>query len=518
MGRQEFYFPACINAWPLCTILDKPPNMNTRHFQRIGHQKYQSSFWDVYWGPDEAKGDDKLNSYFIEIPEYNLIKNGEYRYIIGRKGTGKTAIIEQLTNEIQGKHNYFYKYMSLKSFPIQSLRGMKDKSQGDKSQFVPIWTFLILIEISKLLIQDQKAESSDDIIDLSQFIKANFPSNLGFHETVKTLESSENKISVLTKWLGLEDKSGTSKELLTQVHFQKANEILHQLINRINSQCTYFLFFDELDEGYTAGDKSLNLLLLALLRSVENVYLELKNNLKIRPVLALRSDIFDNLEDNDLNKLDDYIINLRWTTESQSKYSLYDLVNARINASLNVEHPNRAWECVSFNNDPDLPSQIKSVWDFIYNRTFERPRDIVKYMKICGKFKYRGKLGFQAVKTAEIQYSEWFYKEFRDEIQSHLSIWQEATQAVMKLGKGVFSLDEITKEMEKDSTIKSYLVANNKSHSDILETLFDFGLIGNLSNSNRWFFKYKDHNLPFNPDHKMLVHFGFTRKFRIRPY
>ncbi|MBN8838569.1 MAG: hypothetical protein J0I09_15015 [Sphingobacteriia bacterium] len=489
-----------------------------KRYSKENKQRFQSNFWDIYWGPDEAKGDDKLNSYFIEIPEYNKIKTGEYRYIIGRKGTGKTAIIERLKSDIHGKYNFFYKYMSLKSFPIQSLRGMKDKSQGDKSQFVPIWTFLVLIELSKLIIQDQMAESSDDIIDLSQFIKSNFPSNLGFHETIKSLESSENKVSIFTKWLGLEDKTGNSKEILTQVHFQKANEILFELIKRINSKCTYYLFFDELDEGYSIGDKGLNLLLLALFRAIENIYLELKHQLKIRPVLALRSDIFENLEDNDLNKLDDFIINLRWTTESKSKYSLLDLINARINASLKVQDPDNAWECVSFNRDETLPYPVKSIWDFMYNRTFERPRDIVKFMKICGKFNYRGKLGFQAVKTAEIQYSEWFYKEFRDEIQSHLSIWQEATQSIIKLGKGVFTLDEIKFEMDKDSAIKTHLTSNNKSHVDILEVLFNFGLIGNLSDSNRWFFKYKDHNLPFNPDHKMLVHFGFTRKFRIRPY
>jgi hypothetical protein len=369
-----------------------------------------------------------------------------------------------------------------------------------------------------MLVQDQKAESSEDIIELSQFIKTNFPSNLGFHETIKSLESSENKVSILTKWLGIEDKNGNSKELLTTVHFQKANEILCELVKRIRSNCTFFLFFDELDEGYSAGDKGLNLLLLALLRAVENTFIDLKNSLKIRPVLALRSDIFENLEDNDLNKLDDYIVNLRWTTESQSRYSLYDLVNARINASLKVQSPSQAWENISHNHDSTLPRNIKSLWDFIYNRTFERPRDIVKFMKICGKFNYKGRLNFNAVKTAEIQYSEWFYKEFRDEIQSHLTIWQESTQSIVKLGKGIFSLDEIKFEMDKDSGIKNYLIANNRTHENVLEVLFNFGLIGNLSNANKWFFKYKDHSLPYNPDHKMLVHFGFTRKFRIKAY
>lgn len=74
------------------------------------------NFWDVYLGEDEAKGDNKLPSYFLRIPEFDEIKTGKFRYIIGRKGTGKTAIIEQIIHEIEPKHDCFYRTMSLKVF------------------------------------------------------------------------------------------------------------------------------------------------------------------------------------------------------------------------------------------------------------------------------------------------------------------------------------------------------------------------------------------------------------------
>ncbi|MBP6303290.1 MAG: hypothetical protein KBB37_07230 [Bacteroidia bacterium] len=481
-------------------------------------EEIQENFWAVNWGPDEAKGDTQLGKYFLKIPEYDDLKNGKYRYVIGRKGTGKTAIIEQLTNEVSSQYDCSYKYLSLKNFPIQTLRGLKDRSLGDKSQFVPIWTFLILTEVCKLIIRDEQATPSESITDLKQFIIINFPSDLGFTETLKSLESRENKVSVLSKWVGIEDSSNTSSEIITSVHYQKATEILTTFIKSINTKCKYYLLFDELDEGYSSNDKGLNLLLLALFRAVENTYLDLKDFLYFRPVLALRSDIFNNLEDNDLNKLDDYIINLKWTKEYKSTYSIYDLINARINASIKVKNPNSAWECISVNDDTQLPEKVRSLWDFIYNRTFERPRDLVKFMKYCSRLRHNGRINFQAVRSAEIDYSEWFYKEFRDEIQSHLGVWQEATQSIIKLNKGIFSLDEIKSEFDKDTQISVYLKNQNKKHEDILELLFNFGLIGTLSNTNRWFFKYKDHNLPFNYDQKMIVHFGFARKFRIRVY
>ena len=481
-------------------------------------RKVEENFWQVNWGPDEAKGDIHLGKYFLKIPEYDDLKNGLYRYIIGRKGTGKTAIIEQLKKDVDSQYDCFDKYLSLKNFPIQSLRGLKEPSLGGKSQFVPIWTFLILTEISKLIIRDQASQPFEAVHELKKFIKINFPSDMGFIETLKTLENQQNKVNVFPQWIGIESSSTSEIEKTIPIHYQKATEFLSEFLKTIRSDSKFYLLFDELDEGYSAHDKNLNLLLLALLRAVENTYLDLKDYINFFPILALRSDIFNNLEDNDLNKLDDYIINLKWTKEYGATYSLYDLINARINASIYVIKPQDAWECVSQNKDSRIPKKIDSLWDFIYNRSFERPRDLIKYMKCCNKLKRQGKLNYDDVRSAESSYSEWFYKEFRDEIHSHLRIWQEATQAIIKLNMAVFTLDDIKREFDKDIAIKSFVQNENKTYEEILEIIYKFGLIGTLSDTKRWFFYYKDYNLPFNYDQRMIVHFGFTKKFRIKVF
>lgn len=482
-------------------------------------KKINSNFWDVNWGPDEAKGDRNLSTYFVKIPEYDDLLLGEYRYIIGRKGTGKTAILEQIKNEITPQHDACYKYLSLKTFPLQELRSFKDKSFNDKSQFVPIWTFLILIELCKLIIGDESVQPGEEVMNIKSFIQTNFPDGISFVSTIKYLSSNNNKVSVSPKWLGLETTSSDTLEISTTIHYHKVTERLLTSIKLLNSKSRFYLLFDELDEGYNSSDSNLRLLLLALLRSVENIHIELNESMiNYRPVLALRSDIFDNLEDNDLNKLDDYLIRLEWTTESKSPYSLYNLVNQRINASINVHNPNDAWSCIVNNNDSHLPNQVKTLWDFIYNRTFERPRDVVKFLKFCTKLNGNGLLDFNCVKSAEINYSNWFYNEFRDEIQSHLPIWKTACESFIKTGKGIVEYDEISEEMLENSQINNWLEQYKKTPVDILKILFDFGLIGNLNNSKRWFFKYKDHDLPFNHKQKMIVHFGFTRKFRIRAY
>ena len=74
-------------------------------------------------------------------------------------------------------------------------------------------------------------------------------------------------------------------------------------------------------------------------------------------------------------------------------------------------------------------------------------------------------------------------------------------------------LDEL---LEKNIEIKKWLNSNNKNTNDIIELLFDFGIVGNLDNKGRWLFKYKDEDLSWSEDMDLIIHFGLHRKLRIK--
>jgi hypothetical protein len=453
------------------------------------------NFGDVEWGPDEAKGDSLLKTYFVKIPEYDALAKGEYRYIIGRKGTGKTAIIQQMISEIEDRYDCFYKSLSLRDFPIQDLRALKDKGMNNKYQYVPIWTFLIVIELCKLLLSNQLMCENETAHELNDFIKANFPGDVGFAETLTYLVSNKNKVQVSPAWLNFEKSKSSARTIFVPVHYQQITSKIIDLLKMLDSNGKYYLFFDELDEGYKIGDKNLNLLLLALLRAVEDTALAFKDSrINYFPVLALRSDIYNRLEDNDLNKLDDYLIDLKWTKEYGSAYSLLDLIKARINASIDVFNPEKAWESISDN--ANVPSKTKELWSYIYTRTFERPRDIVKFMKCCKKYHRQGKLTYDTVRCAEPDYSNWFYKEFKDEAQSFLPIYKEVLSAITNLGKGRFTMSEIKEHLDAIPEVVEYMDNHRISHDKIMEYLFDTGVIGTYGNNKKWLFKYKDSDLP----------------------
>lgn len=471
------------------------------------------NFWDIDWGADEAKGDRDLKYYFVEIPEYDSIKEGKCRYIVGRKGAGKTAICERIKIDAESDPLSFSSSLTLRNFPLPSIRNLRNKSFRDKSQFVPIWSFLILIELCKLIIKDDNGAQPGEIIEeLNKFLITNSLINdIGFIETIDFLNKSSAKVRVATGWV--EGGREQSKSTITSVHFEKITSILRDKLLKINSESSFYLFMDELDEGYSAGDNRLRLILLALLRATEDLAIYFQHsNLKFRPIVALRSDIFDRLEDNDLNKLDDYTVRINWRSIDTPTYCLKSIPNARITNSLKGLINADPWGNVV--NETGLPRKINSAWSYIANNTFERPRDIIKFMKCCRKQNGTGRLNFSLIKKAEVEYSKWFYNELRDEIHTHLSIWKESLGCITKIGKGRFETSQFFDELKKDKNISNWIKNNNKSLEEIANILFDFGVLGNFD-GKRWLFKYKDDDLSWNPNMSIIVHFGFKNKLKL---
>jgi hypothetical protein len=475
------------------------------------------AFKSIDWGQDFAKGDVKLKDYFVHFPEFEEVLSGAKRYVVGRKGAGKTAVIEKLRLEQESDAMKFNADITLRNFPLNDLMDLGDKSYTDKSKYVSAWLFIIYVELAKIISRDHGAGPAHTIDELRDFLATNqLDNDLGFIATVERLKDSRAKVSVLANWAGGEAESGRSQTIKLNVHYQKVVSALARLIGSVASESEYWIFVDELDEGYKAGATNIRLVLLALIRSIEDSVLSLRRSgLNFRPLLVLRSDIFDTLEDNDLNKLDDFVVRLRWIShEGTSQHSLLRIAEGRITAQY-PDISERSWEAVVDNLDPKVPREVKSIWQYITSRTFDRPRDIVKFLKYCQRNTTgTGKLKFVEVKQAEALYSNWLRNEIRDEIHSYLPIWQECLQAISRIGTGKFSAARLKTEFEADHAIISW--ENSKYTIDqIIDLLFDFGIIGYFD-GNRWIFKHKDDDLTRNKSADLIVHYGLYQKLRLR--
>ena len=78
-------------------------------------------FSDIDWGEDEAKNDYSLERYFVEFPGFNNVLTGKKRFIVGRKGTGKTAILQKIRLQDDKNPTIFSVDISLRDFPLNDL-------------------------------------------------------------------------------------------------------------------------------------------------------------------------------------------------------------------------------------------------------------------------------------------------------------------------------------------------------------------------------------------------------------
>lgn len=482
----------------------------------ISMERFKISFSDVDWGEDEAKNDESLERYFVEFPEYEKVLDGKKRYIIGRKGTGKSAILQKLRLQAKKDPTAFFTDISLRDFPLNDFKALGDRSLQDKSKYVSAWKFLILTELVNLIVQDNSVENSIELELLKKFVNDNFPDGISIAETISKLRQNENKISIVLSILSGEYSSLTGTETTAQIHFNKAVKTLENLFTHIASDSTYFLLIDELDEGFQSKNSNLSLVILSLLRATDEIFNFLKKyEIHCIPVLVLRSDIFDNLEDNDLNKIDDYVLRLNWTTDESDPWSLKQIAEKRIAATLKLQFPNFVtsdyWGLIADNN-----SVPKGLWQYICVLTFSRPRDIIKLLKYCSSSIQSSKLTLSDVQKVEITYSNWFYREFRDEIQSFLPCWKEALNCISEVAKGKEKTEELINRFKTNGAIMAWCKDNNKMPIDVLKVLFNYSVVGCINDSGRWIFKYKDDYFEFMPSYPYYcVHYGFCRKLRI---
>ena len=477
---------------------------------------YELRFSDVTWGPDEAKDDSLLADYFVEFPEYCDILPGQKRYIIGRKGTGKSAILTKIRLECKNNPSYHYRDISLRDFPLADFRTLGDRSQQNKSKYVSIWKFLLLTEIAQLITKKESTDSSAALQELKQFVTVNFPGEISIASTVSLLRENGSKVSLNLSTQSFEVNSKTNHNVIGQVHYNRAVKHLEELFQKTHSSSCFILLIDELDEGYKAKDADLNLVILSLLRATDEIYHFFKTiNINCLPILALRSDIFDSLNDNDLNKLDDYVLRLSWTSDESSPWSLKQIAEKRIEAALRKKYPNLVvedyWALVA--NDNSVP---KGLWQYLCVLTFSRPRDIVKLLKYCAKATKQDKLDFNCVKACEPEYSKWFAKEFRDEVQSFMSCWNAALMCLAEIGEGKGKISRLEQCLNNNPEVSKWCADNRKTAIDVIKTLFNYSVIGCVNNSGRWIFKYKDEDFEFLPSYpNYCVHYGLCKKLRI---
>jgi hypothetical protein len=463
----------------------------------------------------EAKLEDN-HRYFFYIDEVNRIRSGEKCYVIGRKGTGKTAISEHI-NKLTESH-IFTEKLTFKNFPFQDLYDLKSDSYKAPNQYIAAWKYLIYTFVCRMMARNEGIS----LEARSELLKIFDPTPI---KSLRAKFAELTKLEFSVSILGTGGGVKIEKELLNKhVSLDQKAQLLEDFISKTVDDSHYYVIFDELDEDYrdliTKGrNNEYTDLLTSLFKAVQDirsVFRESKRH--IYPVIFLRDDIYDILSDPDKTKWGDLKIDLNWSTPRMQKLLAFRIARARNETALPRKFE-LEWGSIFTHPAVRMGHQemrIMSVFDYISRSTLNRPRDYIKYLQVAAETETAEgghKIAPTTVKKVDGGMSNYLRSELYDEMHGMIPDIDDVFDLISHIRKQTFWFDEFRDAFALRNAVKSFTVTSPES---MCKLLFHFSLIGNQPRqSNAVVYKYLNREARFNQKEKIVVHRGLFKSLQI---
>lgn len=211
------------------------------------------------------------------------------------------------------------------------------------------------------------------------------------------------------------------------------------------------------------------------------------NSYAINFYASVRTDVVDSVLSSgyEINKcVEDYGVTIEWYQRGGDYKSnpLLKLLEKKINSSekVTLKHSsNNVWE--TYFEDIIHGTEIRK---FLLNYSWHRPRDVVRMMQYAQEYcdKKTIKINQAVFDRAIQQYSNKMWNEVSEEISLKYS--QDDIKAIKKILTGIqvpFNLNAINSRIKELAALYDYVeqFRNKYKIPDVLELLFDWGIIGN---------------------------------------
>jgi len=440
------------------------------------------------------------NIYRYYVDTYHtqqLIKN-EYNIVVGRKGSGKTATLYYLKEDLERDVRNHVILIKPINFEVDGLISLMEESNNDfeKGYLVEtIWKFLIYSEISKHLYLKTKSKPLYALKPIEEkfleFIEENktvyltdFSTRL--EEQIKSLRESN------IKEIGAGNNNAFRlkvSELLHQDSIHKMREFFGDLIQKKHR---LVILIDNLDKSWRK-DAKINILskyLLGLLGVSGRIFKELsfirssETEIDFHLTIFLRSDIFkqmmtfarepDKIEVSRLKWEDSEIlfriIEDRFVLLSKGDYETEDLWNKFFTPTVDG----------------------KKTKEFIMNCIFPRPRDLIYFFKTCKDIAIsRGHTIVQEkdILEAYSDYSNWVFKSVLVENGITHKQMEEFMYELMAHNV-IITKDEIEEKMRASGIP----IINDNDVEKFIDHLVNLTIIGRETEKMKFLYEYDVNN------------------------
>lgn len=321
-----------------------------------------------------------LREYFVVTGQATQAKQGHARLVVGRKGSGKTAVFYDVRNSMGRRNDQLILDLKPEGHQFTKLRELVLNRLGPGLQehtMVAFWNYILVAEIArKALDQDARIASRDPVRYNSykrlsdEYLRHDPGGDFDFSQR---LLMQVDRISRSLGAIPVEDVGAR----LTQVIYAGALKELNSAVSEyLKAKESVWLLVDNLDKGWPVrGASSIDILIVrSLLDATRKLQHQLEaSDVSFECLVFLRSDIYEHLREDTPDKGKDTAIRLDW--EDPEVFA--EIVRRRLQASGELHGTFRdMW--------PQICTPLVDGQDsfaYMLDRTLMRPRDLLQFLR-----------------------------------------------------------------------------------------------------------------------------------------
>ncbi|HLP53421.1 MAG TPA: hypothetical protein VK151_00245 [Fluviicola sp.] len=469
-------------------------------------------------GGIDADNDELLIKCFQNHNSYNQIKNLEKFIVLGRKGTGKTAIFKRFL--IQNDSRFFSFGHTFSDYPWHYHDKQVKIGVPDFDKYTHSWKYLILMSLSKILLNHDQSTPYDEVsLDYLTKIEAFIVDTYGSRDPdVTQIFTPSKKIKIKSSFkvdVGIFQGSVTPDnipmEYLPTIIQEVNSNLIEYIVSSLNPAHTYHILFDQLDLGFDPKNPEYYNRVIGLLLAAKEINRVAKEKgKKMSIIIFLRDDIYNSLKFEDKNKLTRSSTSIiEW--DIPGSHTLKELIEKRLTELLKeTDNDEVKWGDVF--DESQLMTGKQTKYNYITDRTFLRPRDVIQFCNEIIQSHNSNPEKVELISNKEIndakpEYSKYFLDELDDEIHKHIPQYDHILEIIKIIGYHQFDIEDFEKAIQqKKSSFGAY---------DSLKKLFEFSIVGYYKaggsgyGGSEYIFKYRNTRSQFEESAKLFrVHPG----------
>jgi hypothetical protein len=321
-----------------------------------------------------------LREYFVVTGQAMQAKQGNARLVVGRKGSGKTAVFYDVRNSIGRGNERMVLDLKPEGHQFTKLRELVLDRLGPGLQehtMVAFWNYILLGELArKALDQDIRIAARDPFRyesykRLSDVYLRHDPG--GDFDFSQRLLMQVDRISRSLSGTPAEDIGGSLTQAIYSGDFRDLSEAVSDYLK---TKETVWLLVDNLDKGWPVrGTSPVDIMIVrSLLDATRKLQHQLEaNGVEFECLVFLRSDIYEHLREETPDKGKDTAIRLDW--EDSEVFA--EIVRRRLESSGELQGSFREiWPRIC---TPLIEGQDS--FAYMIERTLMRPRDLLQFLR-----------------------------------------------------------------------------------------------------------------------------------------